>query len=339
LARNGWKAALRTRRHRCGWPADLVWSCGAAIARKSPFGASTGSRIPDDRVQLAQARAPRPPRRHARRPALAAWTRVVASARLLATPQPLGEGRVRNREVDPSRQPERADNDTVERPREHRHEKAGDQGRCHVEISVLPRPPAKLGASRTRLILHARFIGASGSALESRRPASPRSSGFVSSSRVDTSRCPTPSFHYAKLHSSCTVSEPMCRRPGGRRGERSCGRPLGKCAILSARLFELANSSSARCSEWHSPPIFRAAAVAAHLRPAPSGPLLRRRWTCDAPSEEAAELNRTSNRSGAFALSPGCSCRRPQPPRQPFGISRAPRPGSSRRRPQESGSG
>ena len=131
---------------------------------------------------------------HARTPALAAWTRVDASARLLATPQPLGEGRVRKREVDPSRQPERAHNYTVERPREHRHEKAGDQGRCHVDISVLPRPPTKFGAGRSQLIVHAPIIGASRLALESRRPTSPRRSGLVSSSRVDTSRCPTPSF-------------------------------------------------------------------------------------------------------------------------------------------------
>jgi hypothetical protein len=63
-----------------------------------------------------------------------------------------------------------------------------------------------------------------------------------------------------------------------------------------------------------------------------------RRETTNAGRVEA-ELNRTSNRSGAFALTPGCSSRHPQPALQPFGISRAPRPGPSRRRPQETGSG
>jgi hypothetical protein len=74
--------------------------------------------------------------------------------------------------------------------------------------------------------------------------------------------------------SSPAVPEPMCRKPGGRRGERSSGRPLGVPGYCLRVSLSWRPASNPRRSEWTSPPVSEHRLVA-HVRPALRRAVLR----------------------------------------------------------------
>src|SRR6266480_6628071 len=102
-------------------------------------------------------------------PTETSWSgeRTLAQAKLrsagqLATPQPRGKEHICEPDVQPERQEDHAEEDSVSRSRQGGDQNAEERRQCKVDKSHSARPATQFGANRMQSVLHPRSIGATG---------------------------------------------------------------------------------------------------------------------------------------------------------------------------------